>query len=126
MDTASGCRSTTVRWPSNGRSSRTARKLLSGAFQRYGHCAQSLSTNVAGPLLPNGPGSTRAGEPLVMAPVRRSRVLIVDDSAIVRTMLSNALKAEPDMEVVGLAADPFAARDLILTHKPDIITLDIE
>ena len=61
-----------------------------------------------------------------MAPVRRSRVLIVDDSAIVRTMLSNALKAEPDMEVVGLAADPFAARDLILAHKPDIITLDIE
>jgi two-component system chemotaxis response regulator CheB len=61
-----------------------------------------------------------------MAPVRRSRVLIVDDSAIVRTMLSNALKAEPDMDVVGLAADPFAARDLILSHKPDIITLDIE
>ena len=61
-----------------------------------------------------------------MAPVRRSRVLIVDDSAIVRTMLANALKAEPDMEVVGLAADPFAARDLILTQKPDIITLDIE
>lgn len=61
-----------------------------------------------------------------MAPVRRSRVLIVDDSAIVRTMLSNALKGEPDMEVVGLAADPFAARDLILSHRPDIITLDIE
>jgi two-component system chemotaxis response regulator CheB len=61
-----------------------------------------------------------------MAPVRRSRVLIVDDSAIVRTMLSNALKGEPDMEVVGLAADPFAARDLILTARPDIITLDIE
>jgi two-component system chemotaxis response regulator CheB len=61
-----------------------------------------------------------------MAPVRRSRVLIVDDSAIVRTMLSNALKGEPDMEVVGLAADPFAARDLILTARPDVITLDIE
>jgi two-component system chemotaxis response regulator CheB len=61
-----------------------------------------------------------------MAPVRRSRVLIVDDSAIVRTMLSNALKAEPDMEVVGAAADPFAARDLIATHKPDILTLDLE
>ena len=61
-----------------------------------------------------------------MAPVRRSRVLIVDDSAIVRTMLSNAIKVEPDMEVVGVAADPIVARDLITRHKPDIITLDLE
>jgi two-component system chemotaxis response regulator CheB len=61
-----------------------------------------------------------------MAPVRRSRVLIVDDSAIVRTMLAKALSAEPDMEVVGQAADPFAARDLIESQKPDIVTLDIE
>jgi two-component system, chemotaxis family, protein-glutamate methylesterase/glutaminase len=61
-----------------------------------------------------------------VAPVRRSRVLIVDDSAIVRTMLSNAIKVEPDMEVVGVAADPIVARDLITAHKPDIITLDLE
>lgn len=61
-----------------------------------------------------------------MAPVRRSRVLIVDDSAIVRTMLSNALKAEPDMEVVGVAANPIVARELIARHKPDIVTLDLE
>ena len=61
-----------------------------------------------------------------MAPVRRSRVLIVDDSAIVRTMLSNAIKAEPDMEVIGVAADPIVARELIAVHKPDIITLDLE
>jgi two-component system chemotaxis response regulator CheB len=61
-----------------------------------------------------------------MATVRPSRVLIVDDSAIVRTILSNALKPEPDIEVVGLAADPFVARDLIETQKPDIITLDLE
>src|SRR5829696_6476547 len=61
-----------------------------------------------------------------MASVRRSRVLIVDDSAIVRTILSNALKSEPDIEVVGLAADPFVARELIAAQKPDIITLDLE
>ena len=61
-----------------------------------------------------------------MAPVRRTRVLIVDDSAIVRTMLSNILKSEPDMDVVGLAADPFAAQELIRLHKPDVLTLDIE
>jgi two-component system, chemotaxis family, protein-glutamate methylesterase/glutaminase len=61
-----------------------------------------------------------------MAPVRRSRVLIVDDSAIVRQMLSNAIKAEPDMEVVGVAADPIVAREMIGAHRPDIITLDLE
>src|SRR5215211_42298 len=59
-------------------------------------------------------------------PPRRTRVLIVDDSAIVRKMLSDALRGEPDMEVVGLASDPFVARDLILQHKPDVVTLDIE
>src|SRR5215470_18198335 len=59
-------------------------------------------------------------------PARKTRVLIVDDSAIVRRMLSNALQHEPDIEVVGVASDPFVARDLILQHKPDVVTLDIE
>ena len=58
--------------------------------------------------------------------MRKTRVLIIDDSAIVRRMLSNALQHEPDIEVVGLASDPFVARDLILQHKPDVLTLDIE
>ncbi len=57
---------------------------------------------------------------------RRTRVLIVDDSAIVRKVLADALRHEPDMEVVGLAADPYVARDLILQHAPDVVTLDIE
>jgi two-component system, chemotaxis family, protein-glutamate methylesterase/glutaminase len=57
---------------------------------------------------------------------RRIKVLIVDDSAIVRKMLGDALRQEPDMEVVGGAPDPFIARDLILQHKPDVVTLDIE
>ena len=61
-----------------------------------------------------------------MTAVRRSRVLIVDDSAIVRTMLSSVLKSEPDIEVVGVAGDPFAARAMIAAAKPDVITLDIE
>ena len=61
-----------------------------------------------------------------MTATRKTRVLIVDDSAIVRKMLSDALKDDPDMEVVGLASDPFVARDLILQHKPDVVTLDIE
>ena len=61
-----------------------------------------------------------------MAAVRRTRVLIVDDSVIVRKMLADALRPEPDMEVVGLASDPYVAQDLIRLHKPDVLTLDIE
>jgi two-component system chemotaxis response regulator CheB len=57
---------------------------------------------------------------------RRIRVLIVDDSAIVRKLLSDALSAEPDLEVVGTAPDPFIARDKILSLEPDVLTLDIE
>jgi len=56
----------------------------------------------------------------------KKRVLIVDDSAIVRKMLSDALRAEPDIDVVGVASDPFVARDMILLHRPDILTLDVE
>jgi two-component system chemotaxis response regulator CheB len=59
-------------------------------------------------------------------PLRKVRVLVVDDSAIVRKMLSDMLSGEPDIEVVGVASDPFIARDLILRHKPDVLTLDIE
>jgi two-component system chemotaxis response regulator CheB len=57
---------------------------------------------------------------------RRIRVLIVDDSAIVRKILSEALSAEMDLEVVGTAPDPYVARDKILALKPDVLTLDIE
>lgn len=54
------------------------------------------------------------------------KVLIVDDSAVVRKLLSDALANEPDMRVVGTAADPYVARDMILKHDPDVVTLDIE
>jgi len=57
---------------------------------------------------------------------KKIRVLIVDDSAIVRRLLAEALRSEPDLEVVGTAPDPFVARDKILSLKPDVITLDIE
>lgn len=58
--------------------------------------------------------------------VRRIRVLIVDDSALVREVLSRELARDTDLEVVGTAADPFAARDQILKLSPDVLTLDVE
>lgn len=54
------------------------------------------------------------------------KVLVVDDSAIVRRILSDAISSQPDMEVVGTAPDPYVARDKILALKPDVLTLDIE
>jgi len=54
------------------------------------------------------------------------RVLIVDDSAIVRKILADALSGEPGLQVVGTAPDPYVARDKILALAPDVITLDIE
>jgi two-component system chemotaxis response regulator CheB len=54
------------------------------------------------------------------------KVLIVDDSAVVRKLLADALRGDPDIHVVGGASDPFVARDMILQHQPDVITLDVE
>ena len=54
------------------------------------------------------------------------RVLVVDDSAVVRKMFVDALASEPDIEVVGTAPDPYVARDKIVKLEPDVITLDIE
>jgi two-component system chemotaxis response regulator CheB len=57
---------------------------------------------------------------------RKIRVLIVDDSAVVRKMASDALAADPGIEVVGTAADPYFARDKIRELAPDVVTLDLE
>ncbi len=54
------------------------------------------------------------------------RVLVVDDSAIVRRILKETLDSEADIEVVGVAPDPYVARDKVLKLKPDVMTLDIE
>lgn len=58
--------------------------------------------------------------------LEKTRVLIVDDSALVRNVLRRAISAEPDMEVVATAADPYEARDALVRHRPDVMTLDIE
>ncbi len=54
------------------------------------------------------------------------RVLVVDDSALVRKLLTELIDREPDMTVVGSARDPFEARDKIKELNPDVITLDVE
>ena len=54
------------------------------------------------------------------------KVLIVDDSAIVRKIFTQELSKHPDIDVVGTAPDPYVARDKIVRLKPDVITLDIE
>ena len=56
----------------------------------------------------------------------RIRVLIVDDSALVRRILSEVLSADPALEVVGTASDAYMARDKIKQLNPDVLTLDVE
>jgi two-component system chemotaxis response regulator CheB len=57
---------------------------------------------------------------------RRIRVLIVDDSAVVRKLVTDALSLDPEIEVVGTAMDPYDARDKIKALNPDVLTLDLE
>jgi two-component system, chemotaxis family, protein-glutamate methylesterase/glutaminase len=57
---------------------------------------------------------------------RRIKVLIVDDSAIVRQTLSSLLSEDPEIEIIGTASDPFMAAEKIEKDIPDVITLDIE
>ena len=61
-----------------------------------------------------------------MSAQRKIKVMVVDDSAIVRKVLSETITEEDDLEVVATAPDPFIARDKILALKPDVLTLDIE
>ncbi|NLH49750.1 MAG: chemotaxis response regulator protein-glutamate methylesterase [Myxococcales bacterium] len=54
------------------------------------------------------------------------RVLIVDDSAIVRQIFTRELAKDAEIEVIGAAPDPYVARDMIVQLRPDLLTLDIE
>lgn len=57
---------------------------------------------------------------------RTIKVLIVDDSAVVRQILTRELSRDPEIEVVGTAPDPYVARDKIIQLRPDVLTLDVE
>ena len=56
----------------------------------------------------------------------RIRVLIVDESALVRQTLTDILQSDPEIEVIGTATDPFVAARRIQQEVPDVITLDVE
>lgn len=56
---------------------------------------------------------------------RKTRVLIVDDSPLVRKILREAIESSPGMEVCGEAGDAYEARDLIISEEPDVVSLDI-
>src|SRR5829696_1667850 len=57
---------------------------------------------------------------------RAIRVLVVDDSAVVRQLLTRELVKDPQIQVVGSAPDPYVARDKIVELRPDVLTLDVE
>ena len=57
---------------------------------------------------------------------KKIRVLVVDDSAVMRQLLTEILSSDPDIEVVGTAPDPYVAREKIKLLNPDVLTLDVE
>jgi chemotaxis response regulator CheB len=58
--------------------------------------------------------------------MNKVRVLIIDDSHVIRDVLTEILNSSPDIEVVGTAEDPLIAREMIKQLNPDVLTLDIE
>ena len=54
------------------------------------------------------------------------KVLVVDDSALIRQVITKILSSDPKIEVVGAAADPYAAWELMKSTRPDVLTLDVE
>lgn len=59
-------------------------------------------------------------------PPKIIRVLVIDDSTLVRNILTNGLNKDPGIEVVGSSPDPYSARDKIVQLRPDVLTLDVE
>ena len=58
--------------------------------------------------------------------MKKISVLVIDDSALIRKLLTEIINTRPDMEVIGAAPDPIVAREMIRTLNPDVLTLDVE
>ena len=63
---------------------------------------------------------------IFVRPVKKIKVLIIDDSALIRSILKEVINSYPDMEAVGAAANPLQARQMIKDLNPDVLTLDVE
>lgn len=61
-----------------------------------------------------------------MRNIRRIKVLIIDDSLVFRETIARGISQDPGIEVVGTAGDAYEARDMIIRHSPDVLTLDVE
>jgi len=85
------------------------------------HAAMSGSLLVKAESARHQPAASASGP----APGKAIKVLIVDDSAIVRNLLAKAMSGEPDITVVGQAKDAFEAREMLLELGPDVMTLDV-
>jgi two-component system chemotaxis response regulator CheB len=58
--------------------------------------------------------------------MKKTRVLVIDDSHVIREVLTEILNSSPELDVVGTAEDPLIAREMIKQLNPDVLTLDIE
>lgn len=58
--------------------------------------------------------------------MNKTRVLVIDDSALIRKLLTEIINSQPDMEAIGSAPDPLVAREMIREMNPDVLTLDVE
>jgi len=70
--------------------------------------------------------ATEAQAVAASRPTRKIRTLIVDDSALIRRLLTEIINSQRDMEAIGAAPDPIAAREMIRSLNPDVLTLDVE
>lgn len=62
----------------------------------------------------------------IAVPAQKIKVLIIDDSALIRSILKEVINSYPDMEAIGAASNPLQAREMIRTLNPDVLTLDVE
>ena len=58
--------------------------------------------------------------------MKKITVIVVDDSALIRKLLTEIINSQPDMQVLGAAPDPLVAREMIRDLNPDVLTLDVE